>query len=197
MIDYYNILGIEFGVDFEEIKKAYKKKALEFHPDKNKGEKYYEEKFIEIQNAYNILKDSNTKEEYDKQYQFSIEHLIYNVKNFKSLPEEKLPDYVKGFYEQEIRQYNKKLSELYCNHKILDSIFYKSWALSQFYLFHTYSPKFEKWEDEIKYFRDAIGKDILEILKNPTLLTTSQTQEDFINLYLQELAEKDINKRTK
>ncbi len=197
MIDYYNILGIEFGVDFEEIKKAYKKKALEFHPDKNKGEKYYEEKFIEIQNAYNILKDSNTKEEYDKQYQFSIEHLIYNVKNFKSLPEEKLPDYVKGFYEQEIRQYNKKLSELYCNHKILDSIFYKSWALSQFYLFHTYSPKFEKWEDEIKYFRDAIGKDILEILKNPTLLTTSQTQEDFINLYLQELVEKDINKRTK
>ena len=74
MIDYYRILGIEFGVDLEEIRKAYKKKALEFHPDKNNGEKNYEERFIEIQNAYNVLKDSSTKEEYDKQYQSSIEH---------------------------------------------------------------------------------------------------------------------------
>ncbi len=53
--DYYNILGIQKNASNEEIKKAYKKLAIKYHPDKNKGNKIAEEKFKEINEAYEIF----------------------------------------------------------------------------------------------------------------------------------------------
>jgi DnaJ-class molecular chaperone len=59
--DHYNTLGINKNANEKEIKKAYKKLALKFHPDRNKGNKEAQKKFIEISQAYEVLKDPKTK----------------------------------------------------------------------------------------------------------------------------------------
>lgn len=64
--DYYEILGIDKGADAAAIKKAYRKKAIEFHPDKNPGDKEAEEKFKEAAEAYEILSDADKKARYDQ-----------------------------------------------------------------------------------------------------------------------------------
>lgn len=64
--DYYEILGIDKNADASAIKKAYRKKAIEFHPDKNPGDKEAEEKFKEAAQAYEILGDADKKAKYDQ-----------------------------------------------------------------------------------------------------------------------------------
>jgi len=63
--DHYNTLGIQKNANENQIKKAYKKLALKFHPDRNKGNKEAEKKFIKISHAYEVLKDPKKREEYD------------------------------------------------------------------------------------------------------------------------------------
>lgn len=64
--DYYDILGVPKGSSEEELKKAYRKLAMQFHPDKNKGDKTAEAKFKEINEAYETLKDPQKKAAYDR-----------------------------------------------------------------------------------------------------------------------------------
>ncbi|MBK4775615.1 molecular chaperone DnaJ [Candidatus Pantoea edessiphila] len=64
--DYYEILGIDKSADEREIKKAYKRLAMKFHPDRNPGDKKAEAKFKEIKEAYEILIDSNKRSAYDQ-----------------------------------------------------------------------------------------------------------------------------------
>lgn len=64
--DYYELLGIDRNASIDEIKKAYKKLALKYHPDKNPGNKEAEEKFKEIAGAYEVLSDSDKKAAYDR-----------------------------------------------------------------------------------------------------------------------------------
>ena len=63
--DYYKILGVEKNADAEIIKKAYRKLALKWHPDKNPNNKSAEEKFKKISEAYAVLSDPKKREEYD------------------------------------------------------------------------------------------------------------------------------------
>ncbi len=63
--DYYKILGISKTATPEEIKKAYRKLALKYHPDRNKGDKVAEERFKEINEAYAVLSDPQKRKQYD------------------------------------------------------------------------------------------------------------------------------------
>lgn len=64
--DYYEVLGIQKGADEKEIKRAYKRLAMKYHPDRTKGDKESEEKFKEINEAYEILSDKEKKAAYDQ-----------------------------------------------------------------------------------------------------------------------------------
>ena len=64
--DYYEILGVGKGSSTDEIKKAYRKVAMQFHPDRNPGDKAAEEKFKEAAEAYEVLSDPDKKAQYDR-----------------------------------------------------------------------------------------------------------------------------------
>ncbi len=64
--DYYEVLGVQKGATAEEIKKAYRKLAVKYHPDKNPGDKEAEEKFKEAAEAYSVLSDADKKARYDQ-----------------------------------------------------------------------------------------------------------------------------------
>ena len=64
--DYYEVLEVPRNASAEEIKKAYRKKAIQYHPDKNPGDKASEEKFKEAAEAYEVLSDENKRARYDQ-----------------------------------------------------------------------------------------------------------------------------------
>ncbi len=64
--DLYTILGVAKGANADEIKKAYRKKAMQYHPDKNPGNKEAEEKFKEVSMAYEVLSNDKKRQSYDQ-----------------------------------------------------------------------------------------------------------------------------------
>ena len=64
--DYYEVLGVDKSASEDEIKKAYKKMAIKYHPDRNPGDKNAEEKFKEAAEAYDVLRDPQKRQRYDQ-----------------------------------------------------------------------------------------------------------------------------------
>src|SRR5436190_10975992 len=66
MADYYVVLGVERTSSDDDIKKAYRKLAMTYHPDRNNGSKEAEERFKEITEAYDVLRDPQKRAAYDR-----------------------------------------------------------------------------------------------------------------------------------
>src|SRR5688500_3918467 len=64
--DYYELLGLQKGASAEDLKKAYRKLAMQHHPDRNPGDKAAEQKFKEVSEAYDVLKDEQKRAAYDR-----------------------------------------------------------------------------------------------------------------------------------
>src|SRR5438045_5841512 len=64
--DFYDILGVSKSADADELKRAYRKLAMQFHPDRNAGDKTAEQKFKDISEAYDVLKDDQKRAAYDR-----------------------------------------------------------------------------------------------------------------------------------
>ncbi|MDO4225223.1 MAG: DnaJ domain-containing protein [Bergeyella zoohelcum] len=79
MKDYYYFLGVKYDASEEDIKKAYRKLSLKYHPDKNDGDAYFVERFREVQEAYETLSDTEKRKTFDEnlsQYIRSTQNLI-------------------------------------------------------------------------------------------------------------------------
>ena len=64
--DYYELLGVQRTASADDLKKAYRKQAMQYHPDRNPGDKAAEHKFKEISEAYDVLKDDQKRAAYDR-----------------------------------------------------------------------------------------------------------------------------------
>ncbi|MEA1938240.1 MAG: molecular chaperone DnaJ, partial [Pseudomonadota bacterium] len=72
--DYYDVLGVERDTGADELKKAYRKQALKYHPDRNPDDKTAEHKFKELSEAYDVLKDSEKRAAYDRFGHAAFDH---------------------------------------------------------------------------------------------------------------------------
>lgn len=79
MKDYYYFLGISQDASEEDIKKAYRKLSLKYHPDKNENDDFFADRFREIQEAYETLSDSSRRRAYDQNLESHQKSFRYNV----------------------------------------------------------------------------------------------------------------------
>ena len=107
MRDYYYILGITNNASEQEIKTAYRKLSMKFHPDKNSGEKFFEERFKEIQEAHEVLSNSSKRREYDVRLnQFTSSRT--NRDNLNNTEAE-----LKKIFEEELRKREAEIKRNY------------------------------------------------------------------------------------
>jgi molecular chaperone DnaJ len=83
--DYYEVLGLDKGASKEEIKKAYRRLAVKYHPDRNPGDKQAEDKFKEATEAYEVLADENKRQAYDQFGFAGLEGMGFGAHDFTSV----------------------------------------------------------------------------------------------------------------
>lgn len=115
--DYYKVLGVSESAADDEIKKVYRKLAIKYHPDKNKGAKQAEDKFKEISEAYYVLGDKKRRAEYDQMKKYGFGGASGGGSNFAGSH---------GFsYEDLLRQFGSggKKSSRAGNYSVFNDIF--------------------------------------------------------------------------
>ncbi len=115
--DYYKILGVSSNATEDVIKKAYRKLALLYHPDRNPNDKAAEEKFKEIAEAYDVLSDDKKRADFDNLRSFGRKRKQYTNTNYDFSSDDFNPSYKKNYkthenpdklWEEFLRDYNLK-----------------------------------------------------------------------------------------
>lgn len=125
LIDYYEILGIEFNASIEEIKKAYKKKAKEYHPDIARNLENSDELMKNINLAYMILSNETKRKEYDNKYMMIKHRDEFIKKKIQVLLSKVMNEYVDSFNETDKYIINIKILDL-VSKKLIELIHYES-----------------------------------------------------------------------
>ncbi len=111
--NYYKILGISAKSDEEEIKKAYRKLAKKWHPDKNQGDKTAEEKFKEISEAYDVLSDVLKRKKFDDFVKASQQRRTYSYSNKTNYTQTEYETEFSDFFKQFFKNKNKRKKRSY------------------------------------------------------------------------------------
>lgn len=113
--DYYTLLDIKFDATEEQIKKAYRIKAIQYHPDKHFGNADYSQMFIEIKDAYDVLIDSQRRKIYDIEYIQEKRDMSHPIQNDKHVNYDKTKDNNEKFCynpsKQFYSEYDRELQE--------------------------------------------------------------------------------------
>ncbi len=109
MKDYYYILGIKKETNADDIKSAYRKLSKKFHPDVNNGDKFFEERFKEIQEAYETLSNIDKRKLYDESYKnyFSVKDENFPVNKSNNTEQKEEADFFYKEYQNENKKTNK------------------------------------------------------------------------------------------
>lgn len=123
MADHYQVLGVSRSADFDEIKRAYRKKQIELHPDRNPNNPESEEKFKQIVNAYEVLSDPQKKQAYDCGFTPNgtfdpsvIDPSLLDpdkfVKTFVNLFGDYLDEHIPGGFRSRVKNYSDHVSSM-------------------------------------------------------------------------------------
>jgi DnaJ-domain-containing protein 1 len=116
MKNYYDILEVSLTASIDQVKKAFRQKAIKYHPDKHFGDKFFEDRFIEVKEAYDMLSDLQKRAEYDIKYKayFVKENELKNQEDTKEQrrkekekEEQFFYDPYKSFYSDQDRFFNE------------------------------------------------------------------------------------------
>ena len=107
MRDYYYILGIDQLATEQEVKSAYRKLSIKFHPDKNDGDKYFEERFKAIQEAFETLGDLDRRSSYD----FKLKNLQYSPSDANAL--RRMEEELRREFEEKLKYREEEIKRKY------------------------------------------------------------------------------------
>lgn len=157
MENYYEILELSFTSSSEEIKKAYRQKAIKYHPDKNFGDEYFAKKFIEIKMAFDVLSNPEKRREYDDQYR------VYFQKEEPTRQE--------NYYRKREETKQKEEEFFYNPHKSFYSDLDRAQQSSP-----QFAPIFNHWGENIDESADffKLPKNIGKIISGYTTLSKNQ-----------------------
>jgi len=138
--NYYQILGLNPNASAEEIKKAYRLYATKFHPDKQSNDKFFEEKFKEVKEAYDILSDEKKRADYDLKFNkenFKQEYKYSSTSNSSDWVEDMLDNLEAQRKKEEQKQKKKRKNVYYTSKNLLLNGLYlntngQSYNLSEF-----------------------------------------------------------------
>ena len=102
--DYYKVLGVQPNATNDEIKKAYLQKCKEYHPDRNKGSKQMQSKFVQANEAYNVLSNVNKRREYDARQKSSFHQSPYQSNKWSNQTQSRPEDVYQQYQQYENRR---------------------------------------------------------------------------------------------